>query len=187
MLKLFQVFFYTGVLYTVISFLLGHLLDFAGAGADVDVDVDIDLEADIHGAAVSPLKPVTIAAFATVFGGTGMILLKNSYSTLASLAAAAALGLIVSYLLYRLIIVPLSRAQSTSAVSQAELIGGLAHAVLTMEDNNFGRIKYTVEGNSYSAPAKSIDGNIIAKGAPVVIIDIKKNIFYVKEIKGGSM
>lgn len=197
MLKLFQVCFYTGVLYTVISFLLGHLLDFAGAGVDVDVDVDvdigfdadtgIDLDGDIPGVAISPLKPVTIAAFITVFGGTGMILLKNNYRALVALAAAAALGLAVSYMLYRLIIVPLSRAQNTSAVSQAALVGGLAYTSLAMKDKEYGKIKYTVEGNTYSAPAISIDGRAIAKGVPVVIIDIKKNTFYVKEVKGGSM
>jgi hypothetical protein len=195
LLKLFQVCFYTGVLYTVISFLLGHLLDFAGAGVDIDTDIDVDIDLDggidIHsdmpGVSVSPLKPVTIAAFATVFGGTGMILLKNNYSGLFSVTAAAALGLTVSYLLYRLIIVPLYNAQSTSAVSQRELVGSLAYATLSMQDKRFGKIHYTVEGNTYSAPAKSVDGRIIAKGVPVVIINISKNIFYVKEVKGGSM
>ncbi|OGO77873.1 MAG: hypothetical protein A2Y23_11195 [Clostridiales bacterium GWB2_37_7] len=191
MLRLFQVCFYTGVLYTVISFLLGQLLDFAGVGGEVDTDMDIDLDGgsqgDATGASVSPIKPVTIEAFVTVFGGTGMILLKNNYSALISLMAAAAMGLTISYLLYRLIIVPLHNAQSTSAVSQRELVGSLAYTVLPMKDERFGKLRYTVEGNTYSAPAKSVDGKMIAKGVPVVIIDIKKNIFYVKEVKGGSI
>lgn len=195
MLKLFQVCFYTGVLYTVISFLLGHLLDFAGAGVDVDADIDVDIDVDgvtdanidMPGVVVSPLKPVTIAAFVTVFGGAGMILLKNNYSTLISVTAAAVLGLAVSYMLYRFIIVPLYNAQSTSAVSQAVLVGSLAYATLDMKEKEFGKIRYTVEGNTYSAPAKSVDGKVIASGAPVVIIDIKKNTFYVKEVKGGRI
>jgi len=195
MLKLFQVCFYTGVLYTVISFILGHLLDFAGVEGHVDTHVDlnthvdggVDFHSDMSGVSVSPLKPVTIAAFVTVFGGTGIIFLNNNYNAIIAVAAAAALGLTVSYMLYRLIIVPLSRAQNTSAVSQVELVGSLAYAALAMKDKNFGKIHYTVEGNTYSAPAKSIEGKFIAKGAPVVIIDISKNIFYVKEIKGGSM
>lgn len=195
MLKLFQVFFYTGVFYTVISFLLGYLMDFAGIGGDADVDVDVDVDADvdldvngdISGAAVSPLKPIIIAAFATVFGGTGMIFAKKGYSAPASVAAALALGLGTAFLLYRFIIVPLHRAQNTSAVSQTVLVGSLARAALHMEGESFGKINYTVEGNTYSAPAKSIDGKAIAKGAPVVIIDIKKNVFYVKEVKGGSV
>lgn len=203
MLKLFQVCFYTGVLYTVISFILGHLLDFAGVGGDVDLDIDIDAGSgieldggsDIHGlnhgdmsgTAVSPLKPVTIAAFITVFGGAGIIFIGNGFSAIIALAAAAALGLTVSYMLYRLIIVPLTRAQNTSAVSQAELVGSLAYATLDMKDKDFGKIHYSVEGNTYSAPAKSIDGKMIAKGVPVVIIDITKNTFYVKEVKGGFM
>lgn len=191
MLKLFQVCFYTGVLYTVISFVMGHLLDFAGVGGDADIDIDADAGMDINGhmteMMVSPLKPVTIAAFITVFGGTGIILTRNNYSSLIALSGAAILGLTVSYLLFRFIIVPLSRAQNTSAVPQAELVGGLAYATLSMKDKSFGKIRYTVEGNTYSAPARSIDGKAIAAGAPVVIIDIKKNTFYVKEVKGGSM
>lgn len=197
MLKLFQVCFYTGVLYTVISFVLGNLLDFAGVDGDVDFDMDVDVDigsgidleggSDIQGATVSPLKPVTIAAFVTVFGGVGMIFIKNGYSALIALTAAACLGLTVSYLLYRLIIVPLTRAQNTSAVPQAELVGSLAYAALSMKDKEFGKIHYSAGGNTYSAPAKSIDGKMIAKGVPVVIIDINKNIFYVKEVKGGSM
>ncbi|MDF2519994.1 MAG: hypothetical protein K0R84_622 [Clostridia bacterium] len=197
MLLLFQVCFYTGVFYTVISFILGHLLDFAGVDGDVDVDVDVDMDIDIDGdidvdgdlsgATVSPLKPITIAAFVTVFGGTGMILLKNGYSALISLVLSAAIGFMISYLLYRFIVVPLYRAQNTSAVSQAELIGGLAYAALPMKGGSFGKIHYSVGGNTYSAPAKSIDGAEVSKGVPVVIIDIKKNVFYVKEVKGGSM
>lgn len=195
MLKLFQVCFFTGVAYTVISFLLGQLLDFAGVGGDIDVDVDIDIDleggidtdGDIPGATVSPLKPITIAAFVTVFGGTGIILLKSSYSALVAAAGAAALGLLTAFLLYRFIIIPLHKAQNTSAVSQASLIGSLARTTLSLRDNNFGRISYVVAGNTYSAPAKSVDGKDIPKGVPVVIIDIKKNTFYVKEVKGGSM
>jgi hypothetical protein len=195
MLKLFQVCFYTGVLYTVISFLLGNLLNFEGSGLDIDTDIDLDIDldggidshGDLPGLSVSPLKPVTIAAFVTVFGGVGMILLKNNYSTLMAVIAAAALGLTVSFLLFRFIIVPLHNAQSTSAVSQKDLVGSLAYATLSMKDKGFGRIHYTVEGNTYSAPAISVDGRTIVKGVPVVIIDIKKNIFYVKEVKGGSI
>jgi hypothetical protein len=205
MLKLFQVCFVTGVLYTVISFILGHLLDFAGVGGDVDMDVDIDLDAgsgidfdgisdvdginhgDMSGATVSPLKPVTIAAFITVFGGVGMIFIGNGYNALIALAAAICLGLTVSYMLYRFIIIPLTRAQNTSAVPQAELMGSLAYATLSMKDKDFGKIHYSVGGNTYSAPAKSVDGKLIAKGVPVVIIEINKNTFYVKEVKGGNL
>lgn len=195
MLKLFQVCFYTGVLYTVVSFLLGHIGHFGDAGAHVDTDINLDGGVDLHvghgldisDASISPLKPITIAAFVTVFGGVGMILMKNDYSAFISALAAAALGLSIAYLLFRFIIVPLNKAQSTSAVSQAQLVGSLAHSVLSMQKNEFGKIRYTVEGNTYSAPARSIDGKLIAKGVPVVIIDIKKNIFYVKEVKGGSM
>jgi membrane-bound ClpP family serine protease len=90
-------------------------------------------------------------------------------------------------MLYRFIIIPLTRAQNTSAVPQAELMGSLAYATLSMKDKDFGKIHYSVGGNTYSAPAKSVDGKLIAKGVPVVIIEINKNTFYVKEVKGGNL
>lgn len=183
MLKLFQVCFITGTLYTVISFILGHLLDFAG----VDGDADIDLDGDVAGVAVSPLKPITIASFVTVFGGVGMIFFKNGHGALIALAAALIIGFAVAFSIYRFIVVPLYKAQNTSAVSQKELIGCLAYAALSMQNKDFGKIRYTVEGNTYSAPAISIDGASIPKGVPVVVIDINKNVFYVKEVKGGNV
>lgn len=199
MLKLFQVCFYTGALYTIISFVLGQLLDFAGVGGDVDADMDMDLDIDVDadtaidvdgnlpGTVISPLKPITIASFVTVFGGVGMIFLRYGHGILIATAAAAITAFTISFLLYRFLVVPLYRAQNTSAVSQKDLIGSMAKAALHMEGSKFGKINYTVEGNTYSAPAKSIDGAAIAKGVPVVIINIQKNIFYVKEIKGGNM
>jgi len=180
MLRLFQVCFYTGVAYTLLSFILGQLLDFSGVGGDIDFDADIDI-------GLFPIRPVIIAAFITVFGGTGMILLKEGRSSLTSLICALAIGFGAAYLMYRFIIMPLQKAQNTSAVSQSALLGSLAYTTLPMEGKSFGRISYSIEGNTYSAPAKSIDGKPIAKGVPVVIIDIKKNVFLVKEVKGGCV
>ena len=187
MLKLFQVCFITGTLYTVISFVLGHLLDFAGVDGDIDTDADIGLDGDVSGVAVSPLKPITIASFVTVFGGVGMIFIKNGHGVLIALAAAMGIGFAVAFAIYRFIVVPLYKAQNTSAVSQKELIGCLAYAALNMKGETFGKIRYTVEGNTYSAPAKSIDGASIPTGAPVVVININKNVFYVKQVKGGNV
>ncbi|TAH56971.1 MAG: hypothetical protein EWM52_12040 [Methanosarcina mazei] len=103
------------------------------------------------------------------------------------LAAIIALisGASAAFLLYRFIIVPIYRAQNTSAISQKELKGALAKVTLAINGNFFGKISYTFNANTYSAPAKSIDGKDIERGVPVVIINIERNTFYVKRIEGG--
>lgn len=211
MLKVFQVCFTTGVLFSVLSFIMGRISDFTHMGVDTEMDVDIDtdfntdtnfdagadmsLEVDaepdlsILGEApelpVSPLKPIVITTFVTVFGGIGMICTINGLSQVTAAVIAFISGAAAAFLLYRFIIVPLYRAQNTSAISQKELRGALAKVTLAIRGSLFGKISYTVGGNTYSAPARSIDGEDIERGIPVVIINIEKNTFYVKRIKGG--
>lgn len=206
-LRIFQVCFASGVLFTVLSFILGRVSDFSDMGTDieagVDMDADMNFDADLDidadggleldtGAAgdvpelpVSPLKPIIITTFVTVFGGIGMICMIKGVSQAAAAVIALSAGLATSFLLHRFIIVPLYRAQNTSAISQKELRGALAKVTLAIRDNRFGKISYTMGGNTYSAPAKSVDGSDIERGVPVVIINIEKNVFYIKKIKGG--
>lgn len=215
MLKTFEVCFYTGVIFTAASFILSHISDITHIGGHVDtgghldaghdgagdfhaghadtavhIDAHSDSNVQIHTGGthfftVSPLKPITLASFVTVFGGVGMICLKNGLAVNMAVIAAVVSALAVSSLLYRFIVVPLYMAQNTSAVSQTELLGSIAKTTLAISGGSFGRIKYEVNGNTYSAPAKSVNGEDINRGVNVVIIDIKKNIFYVKEIRGG--
>ena len=202
MLKVFQVCFYTGLFYTIISFLLGQIFEFAGGGggdvdASVDFDVDVDVDMDVSGGAdadagglsaahVSPLKPIVIASFITVFGGVGIICVKKDISIMFAALIAFALAAAVSFSLYKFIVVPLYKAQNTSATSYKEMKGGLAKISLAIKGSSYGRISYVINGNTYSAPARSIDNTDIEKGANVVIINIEKNTFYVKKIKGGN-
>ncbi|MFZ5351168.1 MAG: NfeD family protein [Bacillota bacterium] len=209
MLKLFQVCFFTGLFYTVISFVLGQIFEFAGGGggetdAVIDMDLDVDLDMDLDASAdmastvemtagaelpnvtVSPIKPIVIASFITVFGGVGIICIKKGFTMLMAFAAALALAALISYCIFRFIVVPLYRAQNTSTVSRKELKGGLAKVTLTIKGSSYGKILYKVNGNTYTAPARSVDNTDIENGANVVIIDIEKNTFLVKKIKGGN-
>ena len=67
---IFLIAFIVGILYTLISFLLGQIVDFAGG----DIDVDFEWEnIGFFDIPISPLKPVVIASFITVFGGVGIL------------------------------------------------------------------------------------------------------------------
>lgn len=176
MLRFFQICFLSGTAYTVISFLLGQLFDFA------DLDGDVDFDGDVTGVTISPLKPIIIVAFTTVFGGIGIISMKAGLAAVIALLISAASGLFTAYIIYRFVVVPLYKAQNTSSPSQAELLGQRARMKLGTKDGSFGRVSYTLNGNTYTAPAKSLDGKEINPGEDVIIVEIRKNIFFVDKL-----
>lgn len=180
MLRFFQICFLTGTAYTVISFILGQLFDFVDI--DGDIDFDLDGDGDFSGITISPLKPIVIVAFTTVLGGIGVILIKVGLTPLLALIIAACSGLFISFLIYRYIVVPLYKAQNTSAASQKELIGHRAKMKLGTKGDSFGRVVYVINGNTYTAPAKSLDGKEIDRDEDVIIIDIQKNVFFVDRV-----
>lgn len=204
LLKLFQLCFVTGVLFSVVSFLLGRISDFSHMGADTGVDTHIDhgfhgdfhsdtgIDAGIDSAGgyselpVSPLKPAVIAVFVTVFGGVGLICNMNGLSSAASMLISLASGMAASCFVYFCVIVPLYRAQNTNTVSRKTLRGSIARVSLPIRGEAFGKITYTAGGNTCSAPAKSADGKDIEGGDHVVIVNIERNTFLVKKIKGGQ-
>ncbi len=176
MLRFFQICFLTGTAYTVISFLLGQLFDF------VDIDGDVDFDGDVTGVSVSPLKPIIIVAFTTVFGGIGIISIKAGLASIIALLIASASGLFIAYIIYRFVVTPLYKAQNTSASSQTELIGHKGVMKLGTKGDSFGRISYTLNGNIYTSPAKSLDGKEINRDETVIIVEIHKNVFFVDKL-----
>lgn len=177
MLKAFQIIFFTGALYAVISFVLGQLFDF------IDFDNDLDIGIDLYLFPVSPFKPIIIVSFVTVLGGIGILCMTGGLSPVISIIISVISATVVSVLIYKFIVLPLYKAQNTSAISQKELIGHNALVKLGIKDKSFGSITYIACGNSYTSPAKSVDGKEISRGEEVIIIDIKNNVFYVDTIK----
>lgn len=164
----FWVCFGVGVGYTVIAFLLGEVINV------FDFDTDIDF-----GGTVSPLKPSVIAAFVTVFGGSGL-LLAHYLPVFAVVPAAGLLGVAVAFFMYRFIIVPLSKAQNTSAVEIQSLIGHTAKVTEKIFQGGYGQITYYVNGNTYSSPAKADNGGEIKRNENVEIMYIQDNTYYVR-------
>lgn len=165
----FIVCFGVGAGYAVLSFFLGEIIGL----------FDFDTEFDFIGDGVSPLKPSVVAAFLTVFGGCGFLLIRRA-DVLTAVAMAFLAAMAVAYLMYRYIILPLHRAQNTSAVEKQSLIGHDAAVTESIPQGRFGKITYYVNGNTYSAPAKTEDGGELARGAAVEIVSIERNTYYVR-------
>lgn len=167
--------FVVGCGYIVISFFVGELLDI-GDVLSGDFGVDFD-----GFSSATPFKPVVIATFLAIFGGVGLILYPDK-SYIWALGISFVLALFVSYCMYRLVVVNMYKAQNTSAVDVQSLVGHSATVTEKIPDEKFGKITYIVNGNTYTAPAKSIDGVEVSRGSKVKIVLIEKHVFFVKVV-----
>ena len=167
MMLFFWICFGVGAAYTLVAFLLGEVINV------------FDFDFDLNGT-VSPLKPAVIAAFITVFGGSGLLLVSVA-PWYAAVPAAALFGAAVAYLMYRFIIVPLSKAQNTSAVEIQSLIGHTAKVTERIFQGGYGQITYHVNGSTFTAPAKAENGGEIQRGKDVEIMYIQDSTYFVQE------
>ncbi|MCL2400076.1 MAG: hypothetical protein FWC91_10105 [Defluviitaleaceae bacterium] len=161
----FTIIFGVGVGYSALAFILGEAL---GSG-------------DYGGGGALPIQPSVIAAFVTVFGGTGLILARFM-PPLTAIPLAGLLGAAIAFGFYRLIVLPLTKAQNTTAIEVQSLIGHMAKVAEKIPQGQYGKITYKVNDSTYHAPAKSEDGNEIARYTSVEIVYIEKNTYYVRPI-----
>lgn len=195
--RIYLTLFLIGVIYTVVTVLLGGILDVVHMGThfDTHVDTHIDTHVDTHmdgnldcsGAThtltVSPLKPIVIVSFITVFGGVGTLGSHYKLSPIPLFAISLIAAYLTAFVLYRFVLIPLYRAQNTSAISQEELIGMNATIISPILEEGFGTISYIVNGSIYNAPAKSVNKEPVPQGEEVKIVEIKDNVFYVQPLE----
>lgn len=161
---MYLIFFGVGVGFVVLSFIIG---------AVVDVD----------GGPWAILQPKLIAVFLTVTGGVGLILSarwEGFFTGGIVLVISVFSGLIVAGLINRFIIVPLHRAQNTSAHDKQATIGTTAKVISPIPEGGYGKIRYSISGSFVTSPAKCEDGGAVKNGENVDIIYIEGGTYYVR-------
>jgi RNA polymerase sigma factor (sigma-70 family) len=184
---IYSVCFGVGLLFAILSALLGHL--FGGHG-EVGHGGMPHVEGGAHGHAeagsgtddmpgFAPIGPTTIATFVTAFGGIGMVLtrigetqaLAGPLSALGAALIAGSVGWLFS-VLFR-------HTQSSSEGHVRELIGQEATVITPIPEKGVGEIAYVQGGSRYSAPAREETGAFVAGGATVRIVRIVGSQYYV--------
>ena len=128
-------------------------------------------------------KSVLLNIFLIVFGGAGILIEKsNWFSNILSLVISALIGILISLLVYKLLIIPLKKAESTTVMSEKNFIGLDAEVQLKTSDKNIGQIKFIVNGIIMNSPARASTSTIYSAGEKVVIIDIKDNVFIIDKV-----
>lgn len=166
------------------------------AAGDMDAGGDVDAGADAEAAGeggvaeagmaeampeISALSPVTIATFATSFGGSGVILDKVGLPAFASVPFAAGSGFAIAVGVFYLFHKIFSVTQSTSTVSERSAIGRQAEVITPIPEGGIGEIAYVLGGRRFNAAARTEDGHVISSGASVVTLRKVGGTFYVRE------
>jgi hypothetical protein len=173
-----------GLVFTLISAVLGHL--FGGGDTDVHGDVGTGGHAEAgfeHTGmpGIAPFSPTTISAFVTAFGGFGMVFsripLTDSPWVSAPLASVSGLAIAAGvFFLFNWIF---SKTQSSSEGQVATLVGCSATVITPIPQGGVGEIAYVQAGTRYSAPARSESGATVGNGQTVRIHRIVGTQFYV--------
>ena len=176
-----------GLLFTVVTFLLGgfggtHAHGVAHGPMNGLTSWHAPAPAHGHGPAnVSPFSLSTISAFLTWFGGAGYLLTR--YSPLAALAvtlAAFALGVIGAAIVFIAIARYIVPRLTVLNPDDFRVQGAVARVTSTIPPGRIGEVVYTLGGTRHADGARSESGELIERGTQVVILRIDKGIAYVE-------
>jgi hypothetical protein len=135
----------------------------------------------VRGGSVSPLNPVTLAAFLAWFGGTGYLLTR--YSTLwlfVALGVAMASGLAGASIVFLFLSKVLTAEDENLDPADFEMVGVLGRVSSSIRKGGTGEIIYSQAGTRRTCGARAEDGSVIAKGEEVVVTRYEKGIGYVR-------
>jgi membrane-bound ClpP family serine protease len=174
--------FAVGILFTIISALVGHLFGDAdhgelGTGGHAEAGFD---QTGMPG--VSFFSPTVIASFVTAFGALGMIFTKvpatNSVWISGPLSALG--GLAMAGIVFWVFNAMFEKTQSSSEARVATLVGQIASIITPIPENGVGEIAYVRAGTRYTAPARSEQGEPIRAGQAVRVTRVIGSQFWVE-------
>ena len=186
MTSLFVGCFAFGLLFTVVTFLLGGLGGTASHGMAHGFWSGTASHSSAHASGtgvnhVSPFSLSTLSAFLTWFGAAGYLLTR--YSPLAALAVtltALIFGAIGGALFFTAIARFIVPRLTVLNPEDFRVEGAVARVTSTIQRGRIGEIVYTLGGTRHADGARSESGEAIEKGTQVVILRVEKGIAYVE-------
>ncbi len=186
---IYSICFGVGLVFTILSAIVGQLFGGHDAHADVGTGGQADAGFEHTGMpGVAPFSPTTIACFLTAAGGFGMIFSRIGATSSVYISAPLSIvsGLIVAAAVFFLFEALFRKTQSSSESHVSTLVGQLASIITPIPENGVGEIAYVQAGTRYSAPARSERGIRINCGQDVRIVRIVGSQFYVVPCEPNS-
>jgi hypothetical protein len=176
MMTLFVICFFVGLILTLLMTLFG-------------VD-SFELHGDVGGAhghghghgGPSLFNMSSLLAGVTVFGGMGYVLNKVGLTnTLLILLLAVVAGLGIGWLFFLLYAKVIYKHDDSMKESDFELSGQLGKLSVPIIGEGVGEMVYVLQGTTRSLSVRSENGNSMAKGTKVVVLNISKGVATVTE------
>lgn len=163
-----------GFLFLIVSLFIGDVFDSFDFGFD-HPDVD-------GGSGVGVLDSRVISVFLTAFGLIGAVSLNAGIGAILSLIVGLGSGLVFGGVIFAFGYLLYSQ-ESTSSVSDRDLIGRMAQVTVTIKPSSVGQISCVVGEERVEKLARSSDGEEISVGETVLIEDMAGETFIVNSMQ----
>lgn len=163
-----------GLLFLIVTWLVGEIGDFFGGIFDHDVHVGAHDVGFGNGGEIRvgpPLVDVrSVAAFVTGFGAVGYLLTYLGWNPYWAVLPAMGTGVVMSLASYGITVL-LFRQQATSSYSPNDLIGQSAEVTTPIPTDGMGEVSLTFKGAYSHYAARSSDNQPLASGTRVQIVE----------------
>ncbi|WP_088049938.1 NfeD family protein [Virgibacillus dakarensis] len=128
----------------------------------------------------SIFNPTLILAYVTILSAAGYILeISTSLHSLIIFIISLVLAFVLVVLLNVFVLIPLSSAEASLAYTEEDLIGRVGKVITSIPEEGYGEVVLSGKGGNIAKSAKSFEGQPIAVGTEVLVIDIKGGVVYV--------
>lgn len=160
-----------GVLFAVVSVVLGDLISQAVEGALDFLSIDI-------------LQPMVIAGAVTTFGGAGILLTHNTALVgIFVLLLAALIALFVGAVIYYGYVRPMRNSENSTAFSVKRFAGRLGEVTVPIPSQGVGEVLMSTGTGYTNQIAASFEGTEIQMGAKVVVVEVKDDTLFVSRFE----
>ncbi|MDC3417090.1 NfeD family protein [Aquibacillus salsiterrae] len=129
------------------------------------------------------LNPLLLFGTLSVIGGAGVLLTKyTQLNPIYVLLISLVIGGFAYFIIYYLLVIPLSNAESSTSISINDLEGKIGEVITTIPAAGMGEVFIESTNGSRNETAKSFDTIEIKQGTKVVVVDVKDQILYVSEL-----
>jgi len=126
------------------------------------------------------LNPTLILAFLTFLSAIGYLLeLLTSWNSWLIILLSAFGSFILTTLLNVFVLVPLSSAEESLAYTEESLKGRLGTTIIPIPKDGYGEVLIENTSGRIAKSAVSFEGNEIAEGIQVLVVDVKQGVLYV--------
>ncbi|MGG4036321.1 protease [Paenibacillus cisolokensis] len=130
------------------------------------------------------LEPTTIVGAITVFGGAGLLL--DRYSPLgagAVIAASLLIAVLAGAGVFFLYVKPMENSENSTGYSIRDLTGKLGEVLVPIPSAGYGEVLVSVGAGRANHIAASFDGEPIAGGSRVVVVEVRDGTLYVSRLE----